>query len=369
MVIIFVSIISFLLAFIHFVIYKVLVSIFSLSITWKIITFTTLTLFALSFIFASILSFYFNNLFTRVAYTASASWLGIAFYLFLSSCIYILILYIFQIFNIDISLKYFGITCFILAITIGTYGIIHARNTNVKNINVSLENLPTSWQGKKAVWISDIHLGSVYDKNFSQKIVNKINEINPDIVFVGGDLFDGTKTNEEDAILPFRDLHPNLGIYFITGNHEEFRDNKVYLDAVKNIGFHVLSNEMVEIDGLQLIGVDDRDSKSADKMNIILSSLNIDKNKTSILLKHQPSELAEAANAGISFQISGHTHRAQVYPLSLIAKLIFKGYEYGFKMWDKMAVYTSSGVGTWGPPLRVGSDSEIVVFTLNTLEY
>jgi predicted MPP superfamily phosphohydrolase len=172
---------------------------------------------------------------------------------------------------------------------------------------------------------------------------------------------------ENDVILPFRDLHPNLGTYFITGNHEEFRDNKVYIDAVKNIGFRVLSNEMVNIDGLQLIGVDDRDSKSADKMNIILSSLNIDKNKTSILLKHQPSELAQAATAGISMQISGHTHRAQVYPLSLIAKLIFKGYEYGFKMWDQMAVYTSSGVGTWGPPLRAGSDSEIVVFTLNTL--
>jgi predicted MPP superfamily phosphohydrolase len=74
----------------------------------------------------------------------------------------------------------------ILAITISIYSIIHARNTYIKNVDVSLPNLPLSWQGKKAVWVSDIHLGAIYGKDFSQNIVNEINKTNPDIIFIGG---------------------------------------------------------------------------------------------------------------------------------------------------------------------------------------
>ena len=102
-----------------------------------------------------------------------------------------------------------------------------------------------------------------------------------------------------------------------------------------------------------------------------MENLNIDKNQPSILLKHQPLQLDIAEQAGISMQISGHTHKAQVFPLNISTHFIFKGYDYGLKFLHKMLVYTSSGVGTWGPPLRVGSDSEIVVFTFtasNSLE-
>ncbi len=362
MIIIFLSIISFVLALVHFVIYKVFVSIFSFSSAERITIGIILTALCLSFLIASILTFYFNNSFTRIFYKTSAIWLGFAFYLFLFSCIYILTLEIFRLFSIDISLRWFGILCLAIAIIIGIYGLIHTRYINIKNINIALPNLPVSWQGKKAVWISDLHLGAVYDKNFTQNIVNKINEINPDIVFIGGDLYDGTKIDEIDIIKPFAQLHPALGTYFITGNHEEFRNNKIYLDAIKNTGIHILNNEMTTIDGVQLVGVDDKDSTNIAEFNIILSSLNIDKSKPTILLKHQPSQLAQAVQAGISFQISGHTHRAQMFPLNIFTSLIYKGYDYGFHKVDKMNVFTSSGIGTWGPPMRVGSDSEIVVF-------
>ena len=267
-----------------------------------------------------------------------------------------------KIFRMNISLEWFGGLCLALAVIVGIYGLLHARSILIKNVAVALPHLPVSWQGKKAVWISDIHLGAVYDKNFAQKIVTKINELNPDIVFIGGDLYDGTKVAETDIIKPFRELHPTLGTYFITGNHEEFRNNKIYLDAIKNIGIHVLNNEMTTVDGVQLVGVDDKDSTNTAEFDVILASLNIDKSKPTILLKHQPSQLAEAAKMGISFQISGHTHRAQMFPLNLFTNFIFKGYDYGLRKWNEMTVYTSSGVGTWGPPMRIGSDSEIVVF-------
>jgi predicted MPP superfamily phosphohydrolase len=265
----------------------------------------------------------------------------------------------------DVSLEWFGILCIAIALVASIYGVIHARTILIKNVNVVLPNLPTAWQNKKAVYISDVHLGAIYGENFSKSIVEKINKINPDIVFIGGDLYDGTKVNESEVIRPFADLHPALGTYFVTGNHEEFRDVTHFLEPIKNIGIQVLNDQMVTIDGLQLIGVDDRDSTNAIKFQTILANFNINKNKPSILLKHQPLQLNEAEQAGISLQISGHTHKAQVFPLNFFTSMIFKGYDYGLKMFHNMAVYTSSGVGTWGPPLRVGSNSEIAVFTFS----
>jgi len=366
MIIFFISIVSLILALLHFALYKVIVSVFSLSLTWKIITIFILAILGISFILSSILTFNFNNAFTRIFYTISAIWIGLSFYLLLFSCIYALTLAVSRIFNLDISLQWLGILCFLLAIIISIYGVVHARVILVKNVDVALPNLPVSWQTKKAVFISDVHLGAVYGQNFSKQIVQKINEINPDIVFIGGDLYDGVKVDESEIIKPFADLHPALGTYFITGNHEEFRDDTVFLNAIKNTGIHVLDDQMVTIDGLQLIGVDDRDSTNAPKFKTILSSLNIDKNEPSILLKHQPLQLDIADSAGISLQIGGHTHKAQIFPLNMITKLIFKGYDYGLHYWNKMAVFTSSGVGTWGPPLRVLSDNEIIVFRFST---
>jgi predicted MPP superfamily phosphohydrolase len=327
----------------------------------------TLLISLIIFVLVSVLTFFSNNLPTRIFYTTVATWLGCAFYLFLASCVYDLTLLIFQIFRINISLNNFNVFCVVVAVIVSIYGVFHARKILIKNIQVKLPNLSARWHGRKAVFISDIHLGAVSGKNFSKKIADKINKINPDIIFIGGDLYDGVKVDEVAIIKPFADLHPAFGTYFVTGNHEEFRDDKHFLDAIKNTGIRVLNNEMVMIDGLQLIGVDDRDSTRAEKFKNILANLNIDKNKPSILLKHQPSQLDEAFKSGISFQISGHTHKAQVFPLNIFTKLIFRGYDYGFKMWDKMIMYTSSGVGTWGPPLRVGSDSEIVVFKFDIM--
>lgn len=362
MIIIFISIISVILALLHFIIYKVVVSIFSFPLTWQITFGIILIILCVSFILASVLSSFFDNLFTRIYYTISATWLGFAFYLFLASCLYVLSIWVLQIFGVDASLKWFGILCIILAIIISVYGIIQARTILIKNVNVILPNLPAVWQRRKVVYISDVHLGAIYGQNFSKEIVAKINKINPDMVFIGGDLYDGVKVDELGVIKPFADLHPILGTYFVTGNHEEFRGVGRYMDEIKSVGIHVLNDQMVNIDGLQIIGVDDRDSINAVKFQTILSSLNINKNEPSILLKHQPFQLNEAALAGITLQISGHTHKAQVFPLNIFTHLIFKGYDYGLNYFDKMAVFTSSGVGTWGPPLRVGSDSEIIVF-------
>jgi predicted MPP superfamily phosphohydrolase len=125
----------------------------------------------------------------------------------------------------------------------------------------------------------------------------------------------------------------------------------------------VLQDEMVEIDGLQLIGVDYHNASNATRFKDLLSKLAINPIKASILLKHEPKDLNIAQAAGISFQISGHTHDAQMWPLNYIGQFVHSGFAYGFKRFKDMQVYTSSGTGTWGPPMRVGTDSEIVFLT------
>ncbi len=116
---------------------------------------------------------------------------------------------------------------------------------------------------------------------------------------------------------------------------------------------------------VQIVGVDYKTTEKRSDFEKVLSSLPIDANLPSILLKHVPSNLDVAEKRGISLGLFGHTHRAQVFPFSIITHFVYKGFDYGLKKLGKMQVYTSSGVGTWGPPIRVGSNSEIVILNFS----
>ena len=247
---------------------------------------------------------------------------------------------------------------------VSIYGIFHNKNIRIVEMQIPLPDLPASWENKKAIWISDLHLGQINGLSFLRKIVEKINTFPHDIIFIGGDLFDGTSAPDiNELIAPLKGLSAPEGIYFITGNHEEFGNNEKFISAVKSVGIKVLQDKLINLNGLQLVGVDYSTASNRAQFEKILSGLSIDKNKASILLKHEPKDLDIALQAGISLQISGHTHRAQLWPLGYIADLIYKGFAYGLKAYGKMSVFTSSGAGTWGPPMRVGTNSEIVVFT------
>jgi len=368
---IFIAIITIILLLIHWVIYSAFISIFSITslgwiITWKVI----FILLAVAFVGATLLSYNFDGTLVRFLYTASAVWLGTMFYLFIASFVYGAIVGITKIFwNGSIGsgsvtstiLAWSGMAMFALAIVMSVYAVVHARKLVVKEISVAIPNLPAEWSHKKAVWVSDIHLGRIYNSTRLSQIVEMVNTESPDMVFIGGDLYDGVKVDEDAIISPLRDIRAPLGTFFITGNHEEFGDSSRFTSAIQRAGIRFLNNEKIELEGVQIIGVDDRDSKSKEIFTGILSRLNIDEDHPAILLKHQPSELDMAEKAGIDLQLSGHTHRSQVVPLNIFSYLLYKGYDYGLKDFGAMKIYTSSGAGTWGPPMRLGSDSEIVV--------
>jgi predicted MPP superfamily phosphohydrolase len=123
----------------------------------------------------------------------------------------------------------------------------------------------------------------------------------------------------------------------------------------------VLNNEKVSIDGLQIVGVHDAEAENPTELRSILHQVQIDRLHPSILLAHRPVNLLVAEEEGISLQLSDHTHSGQIWPWNLLVSRIYGPFAYGLSQLGKMLVYTSSGAGTWGPPLRVGTRSEIVL--------
>ena len=192
-------------------------------------------------------------------------------------------------------------------------------------------------------------------------MVAKILKEAPDAIFIAGDLYDGTAIDAHHAAEPLSDLKAPHGVYFVAGNHEQFGDDSRYLRAIEAAGVRVLSNEKVEVDGMQIIGVPYRNATRDAHLTSALKGVGLDRDRASILLVHAPDHPEAAEAAGVSLQLSGHTHLGQFIPWSWMARRIYRQFVYGLSRIGKMQVFTSSGAGTWGPPLRLGSNPEIVV--------
>lgn len=348
----------------HWLIYKTAISFIPVPEAADLPLKITLIILSLSFVITNFLAMYYSNTIVRFFYLIAATWLGFLDFIFIA-CIAVWLVF-FASYRF-VPLQYFGwITgiFFAIAIATGIYGIINANNTRITSVSATLPSLPDYWKGKTVVFVSDIHLGSIRREDFAQKIADKINGLKPDAVFIGGDLFDGGTIDLDDFTVPFSKVSPPDGIYFITGNHEEFRDDTAYLNAVRQAGIKILDGERLTVHGLQIAGVDWKDSEDKSKYAAALDKLDLNPDMPSILLKHSPDNLTQAAAKGISLELSGHTHRGQVFPFNLIVEMVYGEYRYGLREFQKMQVYTSSGVGTWGPPMRVGTISEIVAITL-----
>ena len=359
--IIFIAIVQSILFLAHWFLYRTFTFFFDLTnpnvtLPLKIVLF----LFSVSLASTSFLVFRYPNVLVRIVYVIAASWIGFLNFFVLASLSSWIIYIAAQTLSFSPDRKLLAGILFGLAIVVGIYGIFNAKTTRVTNISIKLPHLPEYWRGKIAVWISDIHLGPVRRYGFAKDVTHKVQQMQPDVVFIGGDLFDGGTFDLNGFTEPFSKISAPDGVYFITGNHEEFFDHAQYLEAVRQAGIKVLDNEIVNLKGLQIIGVDYRDSENRQKYEMILNGMKINPSMPTILLKHSPRNLDIAYKKGIALQLSGHTHKGQIFPINLITALVYHGYDYGFKKSKDLQIYTSSGVGTWGPPMRVGNTPEIV---------
>jgi predicted MPP superfamily phosphohydrolase len=234
-------------------------------------------------------------------------------------------------------------------------------------------NIAKSAQNMKSLRIamaSDIHLGTIVSNSRLEKFVNAINDINPDIILLAGDIVDEDIAPViENNLGELRiKLKSKYGTYAVTGNHEYIGGVKEAVDYLTAHKINMLSDQTIKIaDAFYIAGREDRtirqySGKMRKSLNDILSG--IDRKLPVILIDHQPFSLHVASEAGVDLQLSGHTHHGQLWPFNFLTSAIYE-LSYGYLHKGKTHFYVSSGYGTWGPPVRTSARPEIVDVTLH----
>ncbi|MCK4533247.1 metallophosphoesterase [bacterium] len=314
---------------------------------------------ALSFVLGKLLSRYFSV--GPLVYFSSV-WMGviaIAFSLFLLKDIA-------GLFFIRHN-KFLTIITLILVFFISVFSLYNAAGeVKIKEIRIPTKKLPSVKSEFSIVQLSDLHLNSLTSIQWLQSIIDKTNKLNPDLIVITGDLIDQGIHNFENLYQPLKRLKSKYGVIAITGNHEFYAGVNHFLEIAKQSNILVLRNEKISLaDTVEIIGIDDETSRrfSEKGPNLKQAMKDCDLNKPVILLSHQPKYFREAVKSGIDLQLSGHTHAGQIPPMDLIVWLVFK-YPWGLYQFKNSYIYTTCGTGTWGPPMRLFSRSEIVKITL-----
>ncbi len=318
-------------------------------------------LLSISFVSASVLAFFYSNVLVRLFYKIAAVWLGVFSFFLLAACASWVVAGAVSVLGLHWERRPIVATLFGMAILVSLYGMINAAWTRVTQISVTLPNLPESWRGRVAALVSDTHLGHIRNYGFVRRIVGMLARLQPDLVFIGGDMYDGTSADLHRLAEPWGKLAAPLGTYFVAGNHDGFGGHARHIEAVEKSGIRVLNNEKVIVDGVQIVGVHYHDSVNEQRFRSILRGVDLDRDQASILLTHVPNRLPIAEEEGIGLSLSGHTHGGQFFPYTWIVSRIWGQASYGLKRLGNLLFYTSSGAGTWGPPMRVGTTPEIVL--------
>lgn len=245
---------------------------------------------------------------------------------------------------------------------IGNYKFNHPK---LVELEINLESETPQHKELRIVAASDIHLGVSINKKRLNKYVNFINEQQPDIVLLAGDLVDNmiSPVIKQNMHQDLRKIQAPLGVYAIPGNHEYIgRDVDLALSYIESGNVRVLRDGVALVnDDFYVIGRDDRTNQN--RKSIAQLTDGLDRSKPTILLDHQPYHLEEAEASNIDLQISGHTHDGQFFPFSLIVRSMYEN-PHGYSTRGKTHYYVSSGLGLWGPQYRIGTQSELVVITL-----
>ena len=274
-----------------------------------------------------------------------------------------------------------GLITILLITFIGIYGTINSNIIHTTKYEVNI-NKKSNIKSLKIVMVADLHLGYNKGLKLVKNMVSKINKEKPDIVIIAGDIFDNNydaldKPNE--MIKELKKLKTKYGVYSVYGNHDvkekvllgfTFQDKKKKTsdkrmdDFLEKSNIKLLKDNYVLIkDSIYLYGRPDL-KKSSSRKSVKELTKKLDKNRTIIVIDHQPKELKELSKRGVDLDLSGHTHDGQIFPLNLIVKLAYDN-SYGIKKYNNMTSIVTSGVGIYGPNMRVFTKAEITCIKLN----
>lgn len=327
--------------------------------------FAAVAFLAFSFIGSTFLVHFTDNVFARGFYLFSGVWVGLLINLFLASLVVWVFCWLVKIIGPSCDYRTAAYTMYFLAFAVSVWGVWNVYNPIVRQIDVKIEGLPDNWKGKTVVQLSDVHLGNVLRANYMEKLAKKVDGLNPEAIFLTGDIFDGVGSDLAGFITPLNHIEAPGGIYFITGNHETYLGVEKVYGALEKTKIKVLKDELVESNGINIFGISYPERGSGkDIAGVIEENKEIISKKPTILLNHAPTRIIEAGDAGVDLQLSGHTHHGQLFPLGFVTRAIFKGFDFSLHKIGKFSIYTSSGTGAWGPTMRTSTRSEIVAITL-----
>ncbi|MDV6233407.1 metallophosphoesterase [Rhodococcus cercidiphylli] len=248
------------------------------------------------------------------------------------------------------------------------YGLVEAATPRATNTDVVLDRLPAEFDGVRVALVSDLHVGPSRGADFVQKVVDSINDQNPDVVLLDGDLIDGTVALVGEDLEPLRDLEAPLGVFAVSGNHEFYAgDGGEWLDFWSTLGIDVLRNERTTITrgdaAIDIAGINDATAPAPYEPDLAAALDGIDPDRFVLLMAHQPLQAVEASDFGVDMQVSGHTHGGQIWPIRYLVPLQQPSVE-GLDTIGNTTLYTTRGAGAWGPPVRVAAPPEIAMLEL-----
>lgn len=266
----------------------------------------------------------------------------------------------------DMIKKTLDVSSLAVATALSAKAMNNALHVEIQDVDIKIKNLKKEY---KIAQLSDVHIGGLIDKEFVKNMVNMVNNLQPDLVVITGDLVDMDVDRIKTVLDELKSLKSKYGTYFIVGNHEYFHDIEKIIKTVKTLGIRVLENENVYIgeegEGFNLAGVYDLFGFRVNKfLPDISKALEGKKDSPTIMLAHQPKHL-ELISRGVDLVLSGHTHGGQLYPFRFLVKLQ-QPYVSGLHQHTKdLQIYVNKGTGFWGPPMRLGASSEITNITLS----
>jgi uncharacterized protein len=333
---------------------------------------------SMSYLIARLIGKYLPSALNNTIEMVGAYWLAVMFYL-------LMILFLFDVLRLmnrkfdflphiliqNTKSAFIVSTVVIIGLTaLMIYGTWNGRNVVVTKYKIQVGKTNNELKSLKIVIISDLHLGNIVDNSRLTTIIDRINKLQPDMVLIPGDIIDDVAEPFVNQRMDenFKRLRTKYGVYASLGNHDGMLQSADKTASVlKKCGIEVVRDKAILIDNsFYIVGRDDEtthrgsDTKRKTLVEILKA---VDQAKPIIVMDHQPKQLDIAEKEGVDLQVSGHTHKGQIFPSNLITSRIYEK-DYGMVKKGKMTAIISSGVGTWGPPIRIGSKSEIVEILL-----
>ncbi|MDR2931331.1 MAG: metallophosphoesterase [Propionibacteriaceae bacterium] len=270
------------------------------------------------------------------------------------------------------------VAAIVFGLVMTSVGYVRARSITLTPISVAFADLPPAFDQMTIALVSDLHVGATTRADFLPRVVDQINAAHPDLIVIDGDVVDGPVAKVQPRLSALTRLSAPYGVVVTTGNHEFYSDPAGWIRAFEELGLTVLDNDGFAIqrgeEKIEVLGVND--ARGTDDLAPDLelacrrahgATCTADDSVWRLLAAHEPKQVFDqdglAKTIGVELQLSGHTHGGQLWPLNWFVRWDQPTVD-GVEVVDSVTIVTSRGVGTWGPPIRVGADPQIPVITL-----